>query len=52
MCRHRSILIFWGAQKLEKIVWSIFFEISTLHFYQHEDVQVIFKDATKIQNGR
>ena len=29
-------------QKLKKNVWSIFFEISTSHSWQHGDVQVIF----------
>ena len=35
--RHRAILIFWGAQKLKKLV----FEILTSHSLQHGDVQVI-----------
>ena len=71
---HGSTSIFWLAQNVKKLVWSIFFNFNIIflttcecasnfskklskwppesHPPQYRDLQVIFKDFAKNQNGR
>ena len=44
-------LQFFAGAKTQEISSVNFFQILTSHSLQHEDVQVFFKDATKIQIG-
>ena len=50
--RHGSTSIFWWAQKLKKLVWSIFFNFKH-HIPSNKWMcNWFFKDGSKIQNGR